>query len=58
MSPRTGRPKAENPKNVELTVRFDKETHDGLLKYCEKHGFSRGEAVRKGVHLLLGKTKK
>lgn len=53
MSPRTGRPKAENPKNVDLKIRFDQATNERLLKYCEKHGVTRTEAIRRGIHLLL-----
>jgi Ribbon-helix-helix protein, copG family. len=57
MSPRTGRPKSENPKSVDLKVRFDNETNEKLLKYCEKHGVTRTEAIRRGIHLLLEKEK-
>ena len=57
MSPRTGRPKAENPKNVDLKVRFDQETNERLLKYCEKYGVTRTEAIRRGIHLLLEREK-
>ena len=57
MSPRTGRPKAENPKDIDVKVRFDKELHEKLLKYCELHNITRTEAIRQGVHLLLGKNK-
>lgn len=53
MSPRTGRPKAENPKDVDVKVRFDKETHEKLLQYCQTHDITRTEAIRRGVHLLL-----
>ena len=31
MSPRVGRPKAENPKDKELRVRIDKETELSLI---------------------------
>jgi len=55
MSPRTGRPKAENPKDIDVKVRFDKELHAKLLKYCEENGITRTEAIRQGVHLLLDK---
>ena len=58
MSPRTGRPKAENPKNVDLKVRFDQETNERLLKYCEKHLVTRTEAIRRGIHLLLDADEK
>lgn len=58
MSPRTGRPKAKNPKNVDLKVRFDQETNERLLKYCEKHSVTRTEAIRRGIHLLLDEDEK
>lgn len=57
MSPRTGRPKIDNPKDVDVKVRFDKELHNRLLKYCEEHNITRTEAIRKGVHLLLSEKK-
>lgn len=53
MSPRTGRPKVEKPKNVRYSIRLDKETELKLSKYCEETGISKGEAIRRGVHLLL-----
>ena len=55
MSPRTGRPKAENPKNNDLKVRIDTETLKRLDSYCDKHGITRAEAIRQGIHLLLQK---
>lgn len=57
MSPRTGRPKAENPKCVDLKVRFDRDTNERLLAYCQKHGVTRTEAIRRGIQLLLGQEK-
>lgn len=53
MSPRTGRPKVENPNNIRTGVRLDAETMKQLEAYCEKHGITKGEAIRKGIHLLL-----
>lgn len=58
MSPRTGRPRSVNPKDVDVKVRFDKELHAKLLKYCEEHNITRTEAIRQGVHLLLADEKK
>lgn len=55
MSPRTGRPKADNPKNIDIKVRIDEETNESLLKYCKENSISRTEAIRKGIELLLGK---
>lgn len=57
MSPRTGRPKLDNPINIRTSVRLDAETDRRLIDYCKANGITKGEAVRKGVHLLLGKEK-
>lgn len=48
-----GRPKATNPKCVEYGVRLDIDTELKLRAYCEKHNISKGEAIRRGVKLLL-----
>ena len=57
MSPRTGRPKAEKPKEVRYSIRLDVDTEEKLKKYCITHGITRGEAIRQGIHLLLEKQK-
>ncbi len=57
MSPRTGRPKTENPINIRTSVRLDAETDRKLNDYCEKYGITKGEAIRKGVRLLLAEEK-
>ena len=57
MSPRTGRPKVDNPINIRTSVRLDKKTDDELNEYCLKNNISKGEAIRKGVHLLLKEKK-
>lgn len=57
MSPKTGRPKSENPKDIDVKVRFDKELHEKLLKYCAEHNITRAEAIRQGVHKLLAEKK-
>ena len=53
MSPRTGRPKAEKPKEIRYSIRLDRETETRLQAYCERHGITRGEAIRKAIDLLL-----
>lgn len=58
MSPRTGRPKAENPKDVDIKVRIDDDTNKKLLAYCEAHSLTRAEAMRRGLSLLLAQNKK
>ncbi len=57
MSPRTGRPKEENPKNVDVKIRIDEQTNFKLLDYCSKHQITRVEAIRQGIHLILKETK-
>ena len=54
MSPRTGRPKSDNPKDIDVKVRFDKQSHEELMEYCKKNGVTRTEAIRKSVDLLIG----
>lgn len=57
MSPRTGRPKAENPKKNDVKVRLDDETSKKLEDYCREHSITRAEAIRQGIHLLLATEK-
>lgn len=53
MSPITGRPKSLAPKNNDVKVRLDDATHQKLLQYCEAHGLTKAEAIRKGIENLL-----
>lgn len=57
MSPRTGRPKAESPKNVRYSIRLDEQTEERLREYCDKHGMTRGEAIRQAIEQLLKEKK-
>jgi len=57
VSPRTGRPKADKPKDIRYSVRLDAETENRLQAYCEAHGITKGEAIRKGIYLLLDDKK-
>lgn len=50
-----GRPKSDNPKAVRYSIRLDADTEEKLKEYCEEHGITRGEAIRKAIYLLLGK---
>ena len=53
MSPRTGRPKADKPKDIRYSVRLDTETEEKLQEYCKEHNITKGAAIRQGIHLLL-----
>ena len=57
MSPKTGRPKSDNPKVARYNVRIDAETDKKLTEYCATHGIEKAEAIRKGIHLLLVQKK-
>lgn len=52
MSPKTGRPKSENPKSKPIHVRLDKETDSILNRYCEQEGVAKTEAIRRGIKKL------
>lgn len=55
MPRKMGRPKADNPKNVFFSVKVDANMNNRLVAYCEKHGITKGEAIRIGIELLLSK---
>ncbi len=58
MSPRTGRPKLDDPKVNRTSVNLDRETLERLEAYCLEHQITKAEAIRQGIHMLLGKEKK
>lgn len=57
MSPRTGRPKIENPKNERITIRLDSDTLKKLNAYCEQEKIDKAEAVRRGINNLMSEQK-
>lgn len=57
MSPRTGRPKTENPKTIEIKARIDEETNKRLIDYCKNHNTNKTEVVRKGINMVLENKK-
>lgn len=52
-----GRPKANKPKDIKYSIRIDNETETKLISYCNKHNITKGEAIRKGIYLLLAQEK-
>lgn len=58
MSPRTGRPKIENPKSERITVRLDSEYANILKQYCEQEKIEKAEAIRRGISKLKPDIKK
>lgn len=53
MSPRTGRPKSDNPKSFDVKVRFDKEGHEALVEYCKENNITKTEVIRRAVEAYL-----
>ena len=57
MSPKTGRQKADNPKEIRFSIRLDVDKHKRLEEYCNNHNITKGEAVRQGIDMLLSDKK-
>ena len=49
MSPRTGRPKSNNPKDIQLKIRADKQTIEDLDFCCKKTNLNRSDIIRLGI---------
>ena len=58
VSPRTGRPKANNPKSNPIHVRLDNETKEILEDYCNQEQIAKTEGIRRGIHKLRSDIKK
>lgn len=57
MSPRTGRPKSENPKSQEIKIRATKEDREKLLYCCQKTGKTQYQVVMEGIDEVYKKIK-
>ena len=57
MSPRTGRPKSDNPKSTQITVRLDNETLDKMDKVATSNSETRVETIRRGFNKLYSELK-
>ena len=49
MSPRTGRPKSDNPKNVRLEIRLTEMEAKKLANCADKLGITRTAVILKGI---------
>ncbi|WP_449454933.1 CopG family transcriptional regulator [Streptococcus suis] len=58
MSPRTGRPKSENPRNVRLEIRITKDEAETLQEVADMLNVSRTNAIVQGIELLKSENKK
>lgn len=58
MSPRTGRPPSDNPKNLSTRIRLS-ETDLSKLNYSSKVlGLTKAEVIRQGIEKMYDKAKK
>lgn len=55
MSPRTGRPKVDKPKTIEVKARIDAETHNRLIEYCKENNKTKTDVVREGIEKVIKK---
>jgi antitoxin component of RelBE/YafQ-DinJ toxin-antitoxin module len=58
MPPRTGRPKVENPKDIQLKIRADQQTMKDLDFCCEKLGKTRSDIIRLGIQRVKTELEK
>ena len=58
MSPRTGRPRKEITKSVNLGLRLTEETAEKLQHCADMLGISRTEVIEKGIDLVEQGMKK
>lgn len=49
MSPRTGRPKSDNPKDIQLKIRADRQTIEDLDYCCKESNSTRSDVIRLGI---------
>lgn len=58
MSPRTGRPPIENPRNVNLNIRITKDEADLIQECAETLNTTRTEVIVKGVRMVKDELEK
>lgn len=52
MSPRTGRPPKENPRNVNLNIRITKEESRRIQNCADKLSMTRTDTIMKGIEMV------
>ncbi|WP_443686055.1 hypothetical protein, partial [Phascolarctobacterium faecium] len=58
MSPRIGRPKTDNPKNIRLEIRLDKKTSEILEKCSSVLNLTKTDVIKQGISLVEKSIKK
>lgn len=57
MSPKMGQKLTDNPKDITIRARVDKETVEKLDYLMEKYNSSRSEVIRQGIEIQYKKEK-
>ncbi len=57
MSPKMGQKLTDNPKDITIRARVDKETVEKLDYLVEKYNSSRSEVIRQGIEIQYKKEK-
>ena len=57
MSPRTGRPKSDNPKSEQIKIRATKQDKALLKACCEATGKTQYEVVMEGINKVYAENK-
>lgn len=52
MSPRTGRPPKENPRNINLNIRITKEESERIQSCADKLNMTRTDTIMKGIKMV------
>lgn len=58
MSPRTGRPKSEHPKNINMNIRITEETANDLRMCADTLKISRVNVIEKGIQMVKASLNK
>lgn len=58
MSPRTGRPKSDNPKSTQLAVRLDDDTLRKLDEVARINSETRVQSIRRSIQFLYSELTK
>lgn len=57
MSPRTGRPKTDNPMSERLHIRVSPQEKDEIMKFSSENGYTLLELIRLGIEKVKGHKK-
>lgn len=58
MSPRTGRPPSDNPKNIKIGLRINQTTADLWQECADRMNLSRTQVLERGLELIKAELDK